>query len=490
MIADEDDGYDWPGLLDLLRCGDLGALRSRLVDYPQSLAVALGASLAALPAEARDRYLRLAVFNAEGPVPQAALQLLWGLGQQDTAALVSDLGAKSLLRAEAGRVSLHDLQMDYLVRAAGDGLPALHDQLLAAYRGQCPGGWATGPDDGYFRQHLARHLHHVGRIPELRALLLDLDWMSAKLTAGDVSGLLADYDTLPADPAPQAVAAALRLSAHVLAGDPGQLPGQLTGRLVGQDDPQLQDLLQRTRRWTATPWLRPLTASLASAGGPLLRILTGHDGGVSAVAVSADGRRAVSGGFDGAVRVWDLEAGTAVHALTGHDGRVWAVAVSADGRRAVSGGFDGTVRVWDLEAGTAVHALTGHDGRVWAVAVSADGRRAVSGGEDATVRVWDLEAGAAVHALPGHDGGVKAVAVTADGRRAVSGGDDGTVRVWDLEAGAAVHALPGHDGWVSAVAVSADGRRAVSGGDDGTVRVWDLEAGAAVHTLTGHDRAV
>ena len=264
MIADGD--YGWPGLLDLLRRADLGALRSRLVDYPhRSLAVALGASLGTLPADARDRYMQLAVFNAEGSVPQAALRLLWGLGQQDTAALVSDLASKSLLRAEANRVNLHDLQMDYLVRADGDGLPALGDRLLAAYGEQCPGGWATGPDDGYFRQHLARRLRHAGRITELRALLLDLDWMSAKLAAGDVSGLLADYDTLPSDPAARLVAAALRLSAPVLAGDPRELPGQLTGRLAGQRDPKLRDLLQRTRRWTANPWLRPLTTSLIPA---------------------------------------------------------------------------------------------------------------------------------------------------------------------------------------------------------------------------------
>jgi WD40 repeat protein len=480
--------HNWRQLLGLLREADLDALPIRLEDYPhRSLAVALGASLATLPQEARGRYMRLAVFSNEGPVPQAALQLLWGLGEQDTAALAGDLAAESLLRAEAGRVSLHDLQMDYLVQAAGDGLPALHDRLLAAYRGRCPGGWATGPDDGYFRQHLARHLHHAGRITELRALLLDLDWMSAKLAAGDLSGLLADYDTLPSDPAAHLVAAVLRLSAHVLARNPGQLPGQLSGRLAGQQDPQLQDLLQRARRWAATSWLRPLTASLTLPGGPLLRILNGHGGRVHAVAVTADGRRAVSGSEDGTVRVWDLEAGTAVHALTGHHAEVHAVAVSADGRRAVSGSYDGTVRVWDLEAGTAVHTLTGHGWLVSAVAVTADGRRAVSGGQDKTLRVWDLEAGTEVYALTGHDW-VDAVTVTPDGRRAVSGGgEDGMVRVWDLEAGAAAHALTGHDGRVTTVAVSGDGRRAVSGGRDGTVRVWDLEAGTAVHALPGHD---
>ena len=146
--------------------------------------------------------------------------------------------------------------MDYLVRRAPD-LPALHDQLLAAYRDQCPGGWASGPDDGYFYQHLAHHLHQADRIPELTALLLDLDWMTAKLATGTISGLLADYDTLPADPALRLVAGALRLSAHVLADDPGQLPSQLTGRLAGQPDPQLRDLLQRTRPGPQPPGCAP-----------------------------------------------------------------------------------------------------------------------------------------------------------------------------------------------------------------------------------------
>ena len=45
-----------------------------------------------------------------------------------------------------------------------------------------------------------------------------------------------------ARPALRLVAGALRLSARVLASDPGQLPSQVTGRLTGQADPRLRNL--------------------------------------------------------------------------------------------------------------------------------------------------------------------------------------------------------------------------------------------------------
>ena len=510
--------HDWRQLLRLLRQGDLDALPIPLEGYPhRSLAVALAASIDTLPAAARDRYLELAVFSGQGPVPVPALQTLWGLGQQAATDVIEDLDGKSLLRAEAGRVSLHDLQMDYLSRRAPD-LPALHNQLLAAYDRQCPSGWASGPDDGYFYQHLAHHLHEASRTQELQELLLDLDWMTTKLSTGPIPELLADYDTLPADPALRLVSGALRLSAHVLADDLRQLPSQLTGRLAGQTDLRLQGLLQRTRQWPA-PWLRPLNASLIPPGGPLQRTLAGHHGEVHAVAASADGRRAVSGGHDGTVRVWDADAGTLLHTLTGHKGEVRAVAVSADGRRAVSGGKDGTVQVWDLSAGILLHTLAGHDGRVWAVAVSADGRRAVSGGEDDTVRVWDLDAGTALAhpdrpRRPGVGGGGQRGrpprrlrrrgrygAGMGSGRRdplahpdrprrpgVGGGGQRGRPprrlrRRGQYGAGMgsgrrdplAHFARPRRR--VHAVAVSADGSRAISGSSGATIRVWDLDSG-------------
>jgi WD40 repeat protein len=118
-----------------------------------------------------------------------------------------------------------------------------------------------------------------------------------------------------------------------------------------------------------------------------------------------------------------------------HTDIVTSVAVTGDGRSAVSGSLDQTVRVWDLDGGRCPAVLEGHKGWVTGVAVTGDGRTAVSGSLDQTVRVWDLALGRCSAVLEGHTGSVRSVAVTRDGRTAVSVSWDRTVRVWDLDGG-------------------------------------------------------
>ncbi len=56
----------------------------------------------------------------------------------------------------------------------------------------------------------------------------------------------------------------------------------------------------------------------------------------------------VSGGNDTTLKVWDLEAGRELRSLTGHHGSVRTVAITPDGRAALSGSQDGTLKLWDL----------------------------------------------------------------------------------------------------------------------------------------------
>jgi WD40 repeat protein len=66
------------------------------------------------------------------------------------------------------------------------------------------------------------------------------------------------------------------------------------------------------------------------------------------VAFSADGRRALSGGADRAVRLWDVATGKELRRWAGHKDDVTAVLFAPDGRRALSASLDGGVRQWSL----------------------------------------------------------------------------------------------------------------------------------------------
>jgi WD40 repeat protein len=471
-----------------------------------AVAKTLGVSLDLLGSEERARYNELAIFPEDVDIPLSVLETLWGktggFDDFDTEALCDRLGKLSLLMRfdpVTRYIRLHDVVRQYLIYEQRKELPALHNQLLDAYRSLLPQqpqsqftDWAALPaNESYLWNNLANHLVEARRGEELRRLLFDVAYMHAKLYAVDVNALIRDYDFLSSDRTVDCVQNAIRLSAHILARDKTQLRSQVYGRLLGkQDAPEIKTLLDRIKEWRDGPWLCPINPSLTPPGGALIRTLEGHIGPVSAIAVLPDGKRAVSGSDDRKLKVWDMETGELIRTLEGHTGAVSAVAVLPDGKRAVSGSDDRKLKVWDMETGELIRTLEGHTGAVSAVAVMPDGKRAVSGSYDRKLKVWDMETGEVIQTLEGHTSWVSAVAVMSDGKRVVSGSDDLTLKVWDLETGEVIQTLVGHSYLVSAVAVMPDGKRAVSGSDDTTLKVWDLETGEDSKGRTGWVMAV
>jgi WD40 repeat protein len=140
-------------------------------------------------------------------------------------------------------------------------------------------------------------------------------YLEAKLTATDTNAMIAGYSYFREDKDLQLVQSTIRLSAHVLARDARQLAGQLTGRLLSNTSSSIQSYGEQAAGGKAWPWLRPLSPSLTAPGGPLIRTLEGHTGGVNAVAMTPDGRRAVSASTDRTLRLWDLESGQTIRPL-------------------------------------------------------------------------------------------------------------------------------------------------------------------------------
>ena len=87
-------------------------------------------------------------------------------------------------------------------------------------------------------------------------------------------------------------------------------------------------------------WLDALTRSR-------MRSAPAHLSTIRSLATSRDGSRIVTGGWDGAVRVWDVGSGELLATSHAHRRSVSAVAFSPDGRHVASGGWDDRVRVHD-----------------------------------------------------------------------------------------------------------------------------------------------
>jgi WD40 repeat protein len=197
--------------------------------------------------------------------------------------------------------------------------------------------------------------------------------------------------------------------------------------------------------------------------------------------------------------VWHLQTGLRLRTLDGHTDEINDVAISEDGRRAVSASRDKTLRVWDLTTGSNLCTLT-HTNAITHVAMSADGRRAVTASKR-TLTVWDLVKGRELRTLGYHywatywdtdleEGRITGrywipgtLAMSRDGLRAVSGYKN-NLAVWDLESGSKRFTMIGHSAEIKGVAFSGDGQRAVSASGDHMLKVWDVDTGELEATFT------
>jgi len=122
----------------------------------------------------------------------------------------------------------------------------------------------------------------------------------------------------------------------------------------------------------------------------VLRILRVHTDSVSAIFITSDGQRAISGSHDNTCIFWDLGTGQVLQTLRGHTSYVAAISITPDGQRAISCSYDRTCILWDMVTSQMLQILRGHTHSVLTISITPDGQRAISGSDDNTCILWDL----------------------------------------------------------------------------------------------------
>uniref|UniRef100_A0AAY4CKI2 Small ribosomal subunit protein RACK1 n=1 Tax=Denticeps clupeoides TaxID=299321 RepID=A0AAY4CKI2_9TELE len=287
--------------------------------------------------------------------------------------------------------------------------------------------------------------------------------------------------------------------------------------------PQFPDMiLSGSRDKTIIMW--KLTRDETNYGVPQ-RALRGHSHFVSDVVISSDGQFALSGSWDGTLRLfynpvaWHhhsplcwahqgcpecgflrpvcMYMGLRVfffllrflfirHQDESHSEWVSCVRFSPNSSNPiiVSCGWDKMVKVWNLANCKLKTNHIGHTGFLNTVTVSPDGSLCASGGKDGQAMLWDLNEGKHLYTLDSGDT-INALCFSPN-RYWLCAATGPSIKIWDLEGKIIVDELrqevistnsKAEPPQCTSLAWSADGQTLFAGYTDNLIRVWQVTIG-------------
>jgi WD40 repeat protein len=218
--------------------------------------------------------------------------------------------------------------------------------------------------------------------------------------------------------------------------------------------------------------------------------------GVTQLALSADGRLALSAHWDTRLKLWDVGTGEQLRVMG--ESQQFTSAVSAyyvallpDGKRAMASHGHSDLWLWDVTTGERIGVFKGPpDDSFRVLDLSADGRSALYGGalgllkEPFPVILWDVPAEKEVARFVGHKAVISNTAFIPNEARILSGSNDGVLKCWDIRSQKEVWSFD--SGYPNTkYAFSADRKLALTVNQDGALQLVDARQGRLIRKLRG-----
>jgi WD40 repeat protein len=259
-------------------------------------------------------------------------------------------------------------------------------------------------------------------------------------------------------------------------------------------------------------WSVDLSAAVVAAHVNLAALMAGddatpqatsgiaaHEGAVTDLAFTPDGRFLVSIGYDDfRLCLWDPATSELLDEIV-YKKRPSDLALLPDGTAAYVVDASGRITRWPLQYGSFgdPEELDGLAGQTPRIAIDAAGRTAVTTSWNDPAKLWDLASGRFVRALPNSDK-MRGVSFSPTDAIVACGSHADFFAVWNLQrlswpVGARKkHRVPrvSEQSDVHSIAFSPDGRRLATGHMDTSISIWDMEKGRQMHNWYVRDTSI
>lgn len=267
------------------------------------------------------------------------------------------------------------------------------------------------------------------------------------------------------------------------------------------------------------------------------RVIRGHSDGVNRISIPINkDNLALTGSYDGDLRLWDIQSGKCLKVFTGTGARIRTCSIDGSGRRIVSTGYDDSLCLYDAKTGECLKTIYDKRLPITAAAASPSGDLVITGERKGVVKLWDSDMTICLRVFKEHRTIMRTIGWFPDNRRffSVPGTSEKNIRIWEITSLKCIHKIEfdrdlrdypcvspsgnffacgservitiwdmktgnchrilggngksgeGHIETVSGLAFTPDEQQIISVSNDATIKVWDIDSGKCLKTIEGH----